>query len=146
MLRGSSPAKIDEKGRLKVPTSFRRVLEERYGPALFVTSILGDSARLYPLQVWEEIETKLLAQPSTSPELTAYLERVAYFGQQVEMDNQGRIVISPVLRESAGIQGEVVVNGHLDHLVVWNHERFLSRLEKFPLTEDKLRDLAGRGI
>ena len=52
MFRGSAPAKIDEKGRLKIPTDFRRVIEERYGPDLFVTSVMGDAALLYPLPVW----------------------------------------------------------------------------------------------
>jgi len=51
MFRGSSPAKIDEKGRLKVPTDFRRFVEERYSRELFVTSVHGDCARLYPLPV-----------------------------------------------------------------------------------------------
>src|SRR5436309_2807527 len=59
MFRGSAPAKIDDKGRLKIPTDFRRYLEERYGLDLFVTSVQGDSALLYPLPVWEEIEAHL---------------------------------------------------------------------------------------
>src|SRR6202045_4642353 len=63
MFRGSAPAKIDDKGRLKIPTDFRRAIEERYGPDLFVTSIAGDSALLYPLPVWEEIEARLGGSP-----------------------------------------------------------------------------------
>ena len=46
MFRGSAPTKIDDKGRLKIPTDFRRLLEERYGQELFVTSLKGDSALL----------------------------------------------------------------------------------------------------
>ena len=91
MFRGSAPTKIDEKGRLKIPTDFRRVLEERYGPDLFVTSVEGISALIYPLAVWEEIEQRLAAvMPFDRPHQTRYLERVNYFGQQVRWDVQGR--------------------------------------------------------
>ena len=146
MFRGSAPAKIDEKGRLKVPTDFRRFVEERYGPDLFVTSVLGDSALIYPLPVWEEIEGRLAAMPSTDRTKARFLERVSYFGQQARLDVQGRLLIPQILRESAGMNGDVVVSAQLDHLVVWNHDRFLARLEEQPFTEDDFRALAERGI
>jgi MraZ protein len=147
MFRGSSPAKIDDKGRLKIPTDFRRVLEERHGsPDLFVSSVLGDSALIYPLPVWEELETRLLALPSTNPVRTRFLERSSYFGQQAQLDVQGRILIPQLLRESAGMSGDVVVMGQLDHLVVWNHDRFLARLNEQPFTEDDYRALSALGI
>src|SRR3954451_24606613 len=146
MFRGSAPAKIDDKGRLKIPTDFRRFMEERYGPDLFVTSILGDSALLYPLPVWEEIEGRLQAMPSTDRTKSRFLERASYFGQQVSMDGQGRILIPQILRESAGMNGDVVVSAQLDHLVVWNRDRFVARLEEQPFTEEDFRALAERGI
>jgi MraZ protein len=146
MFRGSAPAKIDDKGRLKVPTDFRRFMEERYGPDLFVTSVQGDSALLYPLPVWEEIEARLQAMPSTDRTKNRFLERVSYFGQQLRLDIQGRIVIPQILRESAGMNGDVVVSAHLDHLVVWNRDRFLARMEEQPFTDEDYRALAERGI
>jgi MraZ protein len=146
MFRGSAPAKIDDKGRLKIPTDFRRFVEERYGPDLFVTSVLGDSALLYPLPVWEELEARLLAMPSTDRTRTRFLERVSYFGQQTRLDVQGRLLIPQILRESAGMNGDVVVSAQLDHLVVWNHDRFQTRLAEQPFTEDDFRALAERGI
>lgn len=146
MFRGSAPTKIDNKGRLKVPTDFRRFIEDRYGADLFVTSVLGDSALVYPLPVWEEIEARLQAMPSTDRTKGRYLERVSYYGQQVSLDGQGRILIPQILRESAGMNGDVVVSAQLDHLVVWNHDRFVARLEEQPFTEDDFRALAERGI
>jgi MraZ protein len=146
MFRGSAPTKIDDKGRLKVPTDFRRFIEERYGVDLFVTSVLGDSALLYPLSVWEEVEARLQAMPSTDRTKSRFLERVSYYGQQVSLDGQGRILIPQILRESAGMNGDVVVSAQLDHLVVWNHDRFVARLEEQPFTEDDFRALAERGI
>jgi MraZ protein len=141
MFRGSAPAKIDDKGRLKIPTPFRTVLEERWGSEVFATSVLGDSARIYPLPVWEEIESRLAAMPSTHQAKMRFLERVNYYGQQARLDAQGRIVVPQILRESAEIVGEVVVSAHLDHLVVWNRERFQERLAREPFTEDDFRAL-----
>lgn len=145
MFRGSAPAKIDEKGRLKIPTDFRPALEE-HGPDLFVTSIRGDSALLYPLAVWEEIEDRLRKMPSTDRTRARYLERANYFGQQLRIDSQGRIVIPQILRESAGMNGEVVVHADLDHLVVWNRERIAKRLAEEPFSEDDFRALSEHGI
>jgi MraZ protein len=146
MFRGSAPAKIDSKGRLKVPTGFFRAIEEEYGTEVFVTSILGQSALLYPLPVWEEIETRLLALPSTDLTRVRFLERANYYGQQLTLDAQGRLVIPPILRESAEMNGEVVVSAHLDHLEIWNRERFEERLAKQPFTEEDFRALAEHGI
>lgn len=146
MFRGSAPTKIDDKGRLKIPTDFRRLMEERFGPDLFVTSIQGDSALLYPLPEWEEIERRLNAMPATDRTKMRFLERVNYFGQQVQMDPQGRIVIPQILRESASINGDVVVSGQLNHLVVWNHERFVSRLQEQPFTDEDFSALSAQGI
>jgi MraZ protein len=147
MFRGSAPAKIDDKGRLKLPTAFRRFVEDRWGSELFVTSVAGDAAYLYPLPVWEEIEAKLAALPETDRAKARYLERVSYYGQQGRLDAQGRIVLPPILRESAGMTGEeVVVSTRINHLVVWNRERFERRLAEQPFGDDDFRALAERGV
>jgi MraZ protein len=146
MFRGSASAKIDDKSRLKIPTDFRRILEERYGAELFVTSVEGDSASIYPLPVWEELEARMRATPSSDPVKKRFLERVNVFGQQTILDNQGRISIPPLLRESAEIHGEVMVVGQLDHLVVWNRERMALRLKEQPFTDADYSALTERGI
>ena len=146
MLRGSAQATVDDKGRLKIPTDFRRQLEERWGSELFITSLDGNSAFLYPLPVWEEIETKLLAMPSTHPVRDRYLERVNFFGQQVRTDPQGRVLIPQILREAADMSGEVVVGGRIDHLEVWNRERFTKKLQSEPFSVEDMSSLAERGI
>ena len=146
MFRGSAQATVDDKGRLKIPTDFRRQLEERWGPEVFITSIVGDRAFVYPLPVWEEIETKLLAMPSTHPVRDRYLERVNFFGQQVRTDPQGRVLIPQILREAADMSGEVVVGGRIDHLEVWNRERFTKKLQSEPFSVEDMSSLAERGI
>ena len=67
MLRGNSLAKVDEKGRLKLPAAFRSVIEPTYGNEFFVTSLRGASARIYPMQVYAELEDKMLAASSVQP-------------------------------------------------------------------------------
>lgn len=146
MLRGSTLATIDDKGRLKVPTDFRRALEERWGPDFFVTSVTGEKALVYPLSVWEEIEAKLSTLPATDPVRQRFLERVSYFGAQLRLDGQGRLLIQPLLRERAGMAGEVIVSAQLDHLEIWNRERFEKRLVDQPFTDDDFQALAERGI
>lgn len=145
MFRGSAPAKIDDKGRLKVPTSFREDLEGS-GQEVFVTSVLGDKALIYPLPEWEKQEAKLLGMPSTSAARQRYLERVNYYGQLARLDPQGRLVVPQLLRASAGIDGEVVVSGHIDHLEVWNRERLETRLAEQPFTEEDFGALSAAGI
>lgn len=146
MFRGSTVATIDEKGRLKVPTDFRRALEERFGVEFFVTSVAGDHALIYPLPVWEEIESRLAGLPSTDRVKDRYLERVSYYGQQVRLDGQGRLLLPSILRSAAEMSGEVVVSARIDHLVVWNRERFEARLAERPFTDEDFQLLAERGI
>jgi len=146
MFRGSRVATIDGKGRLKVPTEFRRLLEERYGAEFFLTSVRGDKALLYPLPVWEEIEARLGALPSSDPTRQRFLERVNYFGAQVTLDAQGRLLVPPILRQRAAMEGEVVVSAQIDHLEVWNRERLERRFDENPFDDDDFRALAERGI
>jgi MraZ protein len=146
MFRGSAIATIDDKGRLKLPTDFRRILEERWGSELFVTSVAGDSARIYPLPVWEEIEGRLAALPATTRAKDRFLERVSYYGQQLRLDAQGRVVMPTILRGSAAIHDEVVVSGRIDHLVVWNRERIERRLAEQPFTEEDFDALTEKGV
>jgi MraZ protein len=146
VLRGNAPAKIDDKGRLKVPNAFRAVIHEEHGPEVFVTSLTGESVRIYPMPVWLEIERKLAQAPSTHPARLKFLDRVNFFGQVSELDPQGRVLIQPRLRESALMIGEVDVLGKYDFLEIWNHDRFLAKLLREPYSDDDARALAEFGI
>ncbi len=148
MLRGSYNARVDDKGRIKIPANFKRYLDEKYGRAdFYVTSIYGDCARIYPIQEWEEIEKRLSAQPSMVPAVKKFLDRTNYYGQMQEMDGQGRILIYPFLRGEAQLSGEVMVFGYLKYLEVWSAENFRrSRLEEQPYTDDDAMELAKLGV
>jgi MraZ protein len=147
MLRGNYTARIDNKGRLKIPTAFRRYLEEKYGAAeVYVTSLTGECARLYPLAEWEAIEQRLALLPSMDPARRKFLDRTNYYGQQAEIDAQGRVLIHPLLRKSAGVVGDVAVLGYLTYLEVWELERFEQRLLSDPYTEEDEAAIARLGI
>ncbi|HYA62307.1 MAG TPA: division/cell wall cluster transcriptional repressor MraZ [Candidatus Sulfotelmatobacter sp.] len=144
-LRGNCPAKVDEKGRLKIPAVFLEELKE-YGTSFYITSPTGESARIYPMRVWGEIEDKLAKLPSTNKSKRKFLMRTSYFGQVAELDGQGRVLLPPVLREEAQTKGDVDVLGALDHLVVINHARALDQMKSEPYTDEDDKTLGDLGI
>ena len=146
MLRGNAPARVDEKGRLKVPTAFKTLLEDKHGRELFITSLSGEYVRVYPMPVWLEVEQRLAAMPPGHPSRARYLDRISYFGAASELDAQGRVLIPVRLREAAMMVGDVDVLGQVNFLDVWNHERFLSKMQREPFTDDDARALAEFGI
>ena len=146
MLRGNYAAKIDDKGRLKIPNAFRSLIEEKHGAQVFVTSLTGEYVRIYPMVVWAALEEKLAKVPSTHPARVKFFDRVNYYGQTAEFDSQGRVLIHPRLRDSAVMNGEVDVFGQYDYLDVWTHERFVARLQREPYTDDDAKALAEFGI
>ena len=146
MLRGNQPARIDEKGRLKIPAVFRADIEDSWGSDFYVTSITGQSVRVYPLSVWQDIEERLANLPAFNPTKKKFLDRANYFGQLTSMDKQGRILIAPLLRESAEMVGEVAVLGYLNYLDVWNNGRFLKRLEDEPFGEQDEQVISELGV
>jgi MraZ protein len=134
-LRGNCPAKVDEKGRLKIPAVFLEELKE-YGTQFYITSVNGESGRIYPMKVWSGIEDKLALQPASNQAKRKFLLRTSYFGQTVELDGQGRLLLPGVLRETAQMKGEVDVFGSLDYLEVMNHTRVLDDLKNQPFTDE----------
>jgi MraZ protein len=145
MLRGNIPAKVDEKGRLKIPAAFLEELKG-FGDQFYVTSETGDTARIYPMKVWEEIEAKLSRLSSHNKTKEKFLTWTNYYGQAVEIDGQGRILIPPVLREAALMKGDVDVNGNLTYLEIRNHTRSLENLKKSQLTDEDWKILDELGI
>lgn len=139
-LRGSHEAKIDDKGRLKVPSQFRDLIEPRHGTVFFITSLDGETARVYPLPEWEAIEQRVAAMPSTDPTRERFLHLINYFGQTVDMDAQGRVLLPARLRQAAGLTGDVDVQGHVTYLVVLSRDRSTARTKASALEAgDKVR-------
>lgn len=138
MLWGSYQAKIDEKSRLRLPAKFRRDLPEADDNMYYVTSDDGHCAQIYPISIWGKIAEKLQETPRMDPAKQKFQRITSYYGLVTQMDPQGRIMIPPLLRDDAGISGDVVVIGKTDHLEVWNGEVIRKNIKEEGLTvEDR---------
>ena len=146
MFRGNHPARVDEKGRLKLPADFKRRSDEVYGPQFYITSKDGKRAEIYPIREWEKIEAKLAEIPSMNPAKKKFLDVTNYYGQMAEFDAQGRLLIPQILRESAKLTTDVVVLGEQTVLAVVNREEFEAELELAPLSAADMTALAELGL
>ncbi|HXY50913.1 MAG TPA: division/cell wall cluster transcriptional repressor MraZ [Terriglobales bacterium] len=146
MFRGNHPTRVDEKGRLKVPAEFKRVIDEKYGTQFYITSLDGKVAQVYPFEEWERIEQKLAGLSTFNPTKKKFLSRANYWGQQVEMDNQGRLLLPQLLRENAALKGEVAVLGNLTFLEIRNLEAFRKEIETETFTPEDEKTLDDLGI
>src|ERR1700693_898346 len=146
MFRGNHPTRVDEKGRLKVPAEFKRVVDEKYGTQFYITSLDGKSALIYPFEEWQRLEEKLARLSTFNPTKKKFLNRTNYYGQVVEMDGQGRLLVPQILRESAQIRGEVAVLGNLTYLEVRNLEAFRKEIDEQAFTDEDTKTLDELGI
>ena len=136
-----SSLKVDPKGRLKIPMTLLTTLKGR-GTELYVTSENGNSVRIYPMKVWNEVEERLERLCLHNMSNQRLLARVKYFGQAVTMDKQGRVLIPIVLRNSAQMKGPVDVLDYANYLEVWNHARLMNNLKSDPITAQDEKTLS----
>ena len=146
MFRGNHPTRVDEKGRLKIPSEFKRVIDEKYAQKFYITSTDGIVAQVYPFEEWERIEQKLASLSTFNPTKKKFLNRTNYYGQVVEMDGQGRLLIPQILREAAHIRGEVAVLGNLTYLEVRNMEALDREIKEQPFKDEDIKTLDDLGI
>jgi MraZ protein len=144
MFRGNQRTRVDEKGRLKVPSEFKRLCDELYGPQFFITSLDGEHAEIFPMQEWEKIEAQVATM--SGPAKKRFLFAANSFGQVVEMDAQGRLLLPQALREKTMLTGDAAVLGMQTHLTVVNEEKLNRSLEAEPLTDEDLAVLAIPGL
>jgi MraZ protein len=147
MLDGSFTVKVDEKGRVKIPSEFRRIIQERFGDGdFYVTSVQGDCARLYPARVWQDVLDKLNAEPPSRTPVRKFRRATSYYGQRASVDPQGRLLIHPRLRNDASLDEEVVIIGQRDHMEVWNHKKFKESMHADPMKPEDEDYLASLGL
>ena len=141
MFRGNHPAKVDEKGRLKRPSAFKALADAATVSQFYVTSVDGESAQVWPLPEWEKREAQLAESSEMDEAVQKYLSLTSYYGQQVEMDTQARILLPQILRSAAGLgDEEAVVIGMGNYVAVHNRKRFEQTVLGNKLTaEDKAR-------
>ncbi len=146
VLMGHAPARVDEKGRLKVPADFRKLIEDKYGSDCFITSTDGERAMIYPLPVWYDFQARIAKVPSASVAKMKLLERVNYYGHAASIDAQGRVLVPAVLRDVADIANDVVVLGNNDHLIVWSEQRIQKRFKENPVSAEDMKELELHGV
>ncbi|MGD0858375.1 MAG: division/cell wall cluster transcriptional repressor MraZ [Terracidiphilus sp.] len=142
MFRGSHSAKVDEKGRLKLPAAFKQLLDAASVTQFFITSTDGEKAEIWPLPVWEEREKQLAQYSNLDDAVDTYLDLTGYYGQQMEMDNQARVLLPQILRGTAKLDAEVMVVGKLTYLEVRNREIFEQSLPDKKMTAEKREAVA----
>jgi MraZ protein len=106
--RGTRSAKCDEKGRLKLNSEFLQYLKQLGETKLFVTTLDERTARLYPIPRWKETE-KILETETVNPlGAESLLFMANYYGEDVEIDDQGRVLVPKLLRQELGLEGQTV--------------------------------------
>jgi len=153
VFRGNNLTRVDDKGRLKLPADFKRLVDGKCGPdaRFYITSLDGKRAQMYPIREWEAKEAVLSTLAPSHPARMKFQKMTSYYGSVAEMDNQGRLLLHPLLREAANLAGEVVVLGMAGtlepgFLEVVNHEFFKAEMQEQPLTQEDLAALAALGL
>ena len=142
MFRGSQQAKVDEKGRLKLPSDFKKLVDAQNVTQFYITSMDGKIAEIWPLPEWEKREKQLMESSTMDEAVQTYLDWTSRYGSQVEIDNQARVLLPQRLREDAKLNAEVEVVGKLTYLEVKNEESVKQHLAANPLTVEHKKALA----
>jgi MraZ protein len=137
--RGSFVLRVDDRGRVKIPSQYLSILTEQYGNYLYITSLNGDHVLIYPLKVWEDIEQSIEKIKIRAPEIQEYISRTSYWGNESEVDSRGRLLIPPELRKTSQLDGNLRIFGEIDHMVVWNEEQYKQKALSGKFTDEKLQ-------
>jgi MraZ protein len=140
--RGSYIAKIDDRGRVKIPAKYLSVLEQDPGGEVYLTSVNGDHILLYPMKVWRAIEKKIAAIPVRDPDLEEFVSRSSYWGSESEIDSKGRILVPPDLRAASKLESSLLILGKIDYLVIWNKEVFEARYMGGLFSDEKMHRIS----
>lgn len=134
--------KLDERGRIKIPSRYLSILEEQYGKEIYLTSLNGDHVLLYPLSVWEGIEQTIQKIPVRTPEIEEFIDRTSFWGNECEVDARGRILVPSELRNASKLDDLVRVVGKIDYMVIWNDRLFKEKSLTGEFGPDKMQKIA----
>lgn len=121
MFRGYDELNMDAKGRVGMPTRYHeRVLARCQGRFVVTVDIRERCLVLYPLSDWEEIEAKFNHLPSSDPAVAMLKRRIIGYATEVQLDSAGRFLLSPELRQFAGLEKSVVLTGQGKKCEIWD--------------------------
>lgn len=130
LFRGATALNLDAKGRLAVPSKHRDVLASESGNRLVVTAHPHRCLLLYPQPAWEPIEQKINALPSFDPVASSWKRLLLGHAEELELDGSGRLLMSPVLRELAGLEKQVMLVGQGSHFELWSMEGWRRQMDQ----------------
>jgi MraZ protein len=148
MFRGSSFHTMDDKGRVIIPARFRDLIRAGGGDRVMVSSMDGCLVA-YPLDVWRDIENRLLARVQKSESLRRFRRVFIGGAHECACDKQERILIPPTLREDAGFEKDIVLVGVLDHFEIWARDTWEAQkkaLETDLKNEEVRNEIASLGL
>jgi MraZ protein len=119
-LKGEYNHSVDAKGRMIVPSKLR----ERLGLSFVVTRGMDGCLCAYPNDEWEIFESKLAKLPTTNAQARQFVRFFMGSADDLEVDNQGRVLLSPALRKFAEITKDVTIVGMGDHAEIWSREKW----------------------
>ena len=119
MFMGEFTCKVDNKGRMMLPSKFRDELGEQ---EFVITRGLDNCIDLFPIEEWKNIEDKLKKLQTTNSKHRAYQRFVMSAATKTEFDNQGRLNIPTSLTEHAQIDKKIIVTGMNNKIEIWSEE------------------------
>ena len=140
MFRGVSTVNLDAKGRFAIPSKYRERLVEQCASQLVITVDTDGCLLVYPEPVWLVIEKKLKDLPSFNKAARILQRLYIGYASEVEMDAQGRVLLSPKLREYAELDKKIAIVGQGDRLEIWDEETWDKRRDEW-LRDTDLSDL-----
>jgi len=113
---GKAMAKMNSRGRIRIPAKFRKPIEEKYGKEVFITSMDGEHIQIFPLEEWKETAKIAREVAINDPTMRSFLIRINMSGIVREIDRWGRVLIHKELRDNINIKGKVIIEGRKNHL------------------------------
>ncbi len=130
MFRGATALNLDAKGRLAVPARHRDALTVQAGGRLVLTAHPHRCLLLYPQSAWEPIQQKIMSLPSLDKQASLLQRLLVGFAEDMELDGAGRVLVSPVLREFAALEKQVMLVGQGTHFELWSMEGWRTQLDE----------------
>tara|TARA_A100001037_G_scaffold19819_1_gene16818 strand:+ start:15345 stop:15815 length:471 start_codon:yes stop_codon:yes gene_type:complete len=132
---------LDNKGRINIPSKFRSALSKPSNENFVITKGMDSCIVAYPLEEWQiRVEAGLRELSSTSSKNRKLVRSITRFANTVKLDAQGRIQITPNLKEYANLEKEVIIIGVVNKIEIWNPVN-LSKMEDItPDDFDELED------
>ncbi len=135
MFMGEFTCKVDNKGRMMLPSKFRDELGEQ---EFVITRGLDNCIDLFPIEEWKNIEDKLKKLQTTNSKHRAYQRFVMSAATKTEFDNQGRLNIPTSLTEHAQIDKKIIVTGMNNKIEIWSEELWKKYIQN---TGESIEDL-----